>query len=162
MFAVKGPPCRFPADHGAHTGHRLVQGIRHRKIPLAGRRHDGRRAHLQEIRPGGLGGHRVRQARQQLPDIAVLKVHPLQRIDDPAVLHQDQIGVAAHELGAEDIVHEIAHLVGTQELEVDDAVPRLHPDVDETPAGQVLAHQHTEGRRGLRVLEALLRQADPG
>ena len=43
MLPVEGAPCSFPADHRADAGHRLVQGVRHRQVPLTGRRHDGRR-----------------------------------------------------------------------------------------------------------------------
>ena len=160
MFSVKGAPCGLAADHRADTGHRFVQGVCHRQVALAGRRHDGRRADGQKIRPGRLGGRRVGQAGQELTDIAVLEIHPLEGIDDLAVLHQHQIGVTAHQLGAEDVAHKVAHLVGTLELEVDDPVARLHPDVQQTPAGEMLTHQHTERGRRLGVFEALLGQAD--
>ena len=62
MFSVKGAPCGLAADHRADTGHRFVQGVCHRQVALAGRRHDGRRADGQKIRPGRLVGRRVRQA----------------------------------------------------------------------------------------------------
>ncbi len=133
MLSVKGAPCGLAADYRADTGHRFVQGVCHRQVALAGRRHDGRRADGQKIRPGRLGGRGVGQAGQELTDIAVLEIHPLQSIDDLAVLHQHQIGVTAHQLGAEDVAHQVAHLVGTLELEVDDPVARLHPDVQQTP-----------------------------
>ena len=55
MFSVKGAPCGLAADHRADTGHRFVQGVCHRQVALAGRRHDGRRADGQKIRPGRLG-----------------------------------------------------------------------------------------------------------
>ena len=160
MFAVKGTPCSFAADHRANTGHGLVEGICHRQISLAGCCHDGRTAHQQEVRSCRLGRRGVGQARQQLAHIAVLKIHPLEGIDDLAVLHQHQIGVTAHQLGAEDVAHKVSHLIGTLELEVDDPVARLHPDVQQTPAGEMLAHQHTERGRRLGVFEALLGQAD--
>ena len=160
MFSVKGAPCGLAADHRADTGHRFIQGVCHRQVALAGRRHNGRRADSQKIRPGRLGGRRVGQAGQELTDIAVLEIHPLEGIDDLAVLHQHQIGVTAHQLGAEDVAHKVAHLVGTLELEVDDSVARLHPDVQQTPAGEMLAHQHTERGRRLGVFEAFLGQAD--
>ena len=103
----------------------------------------------------------VEYPRQELPDVAVLKIHPLERVDDLAVLHQHQIGVAAHQLSAEGVPDEVAHLVGALELEVYDAVARFHSDIQQLAAGQVLPHQHTEGGRRLRVLEALFGQADP-
>ena len=162
VLAVKGAPGRLPADHRAHTGHGLVQGVCYRQIPLASRRHDGSRAHREEIRAGRFRGRGIGQARQQLPDIAVLKIHPLEGVDDLSILHQHQIGVAAHQLGAEDVPHQVAHLIGALEFKVDDAVARLHPDVQQLAARQVLAHQHTERGRRLGVLEALLGQADPG
>ncbi len=162
VFAVKGAPCGFAADHRADTGHRLVQGIRHRQVPLAGRCHDGRAAHQQKIRAGGFGRRGVGQARQQLPDVAVLKIHPLEGVDDFAVLHQHQIGVAAHQLGAQGVAHKVAHLVGALEIKVDDAVARLHVHIQQPAAGQVLAHQHTEGGRRLRVFKGLFGQAHPG
>ena len=161
VFAVECAPGGFAADHRADSGHRLVQGIRHGQVPLAGRCHDGSRTHGQKIRAGRFGRHGVGQAGQQLPDVAVLKIDPLEGVDDPAVLHQHQIGVAPHQLRAEDVPDQVAHLVGALELEVDDAVARLHPDIQQLAAGEMLAHQHAEGRRGLRVLEALLGQADP-
>ena len=50
----------------------------------------------------------VGQTGQELTDIAVLEIHPLEGIDDLAVLHQHQIGVTAHQLGAEDVAHKVA------------------------------------------------------
>ena len=160
MLPVEGTPCSFPADHRADACHRLVQGVRHRQVPLTGRRHDGRRTDRQKIGPGRLGGRGIGQTGQELTDIAVLKIHPLEGVDDLSILHQHQIGVAAHQLRAEDVPHKVAHLVGALELEVDDAVARLHPDVQQTSAGEMLSHQHTEGGRRFGVLEALLGQAD--
>ena len=162
VFPVKGAPGGFAADHRADPGHRFIQGIRHRQIPLAGRCHDGRRAYLQKIRPGRFGRRGVGQARQQLPDVAVLKIHPFEGVDDLAVLHQHQVGIAAHELGAEGVAHQVAHFVGALEIEVDDAVPRLHVHIQQLAAGEVLAHQHAEGGRRLRVFKGFLGQADPG
>ena len=161
VFAVEGAPCGLPADHRADPCNGLVQRICHRQVALARRRHDRRRAHREEVRAGRFGRHRVGQTRQELPDVAVLKIHPLERVDDLAVLHQHQIGVAAHQLSAEGVPDEVAHLVGALELEVYDAVARFHSDIQQLAAGQVLPHQHTEGGRRLRVLEALFGQADP-
>ena len=78
VFPVEGAPGGFPADHRADTGHGLVQSIGHRQVPLTGRRHDRRGAHLQKVRAGRFGRNGIGQARQQLPDIAVLKIHPLE------------------------------------------------------------------------------------
>ena len=55
----------------------VIAIIRYRQIPFTGSRYDGRRAHQQKIRPGGLGGRSVGQARQQLANLAVLKIHTL-------------------------------------------------------------------------------------
>ena len=162
VFAVEGTPCRFPADHRAHTGHGLIEGIGHRQVALAGRRHDGRTAHLQKIRACRLRRRGIGQARQQLTDVAVLKVHPFEGVDNFAVLHQNQIGVAAHQFGAQGVAHKVAHLVGALEVEVHDTVPRLHAHVQQLAAGEMLAHQHTERGRRLRVFEALLSQAHAG
>ncbi len=162
VFAVKGTPCSFAADHRADTGHGLVQGIRHRQISLAGRCHDGRTAHQQKIRSGRLGRRGVGQARQQLAHVAVLKIHALECVNDLAVLHQHQIGVAAHQFGTQGVAHKVAHLVGALEVKVDDAVSRLHVHVQQPAAGEVLAHQHAEGGRRLRVFKAFFGQAHPG
>ena len=78
VFPIEGAPGGFPADHRADTGHGLVQGIGHRQVPLTGCRHDRRGAHLQKVRAGRFGRNGIGQARQQLPDIAVLKIHPLE------------------------------------------------------------------------------------
>ena len=161
VFAVKGAPCGLPADHRPYTGHRLVQSICHRQFPLTGRCHDGRAAHQQKIRAGGLGGRGVGQTRQQLPDVAVLKIHPLEGIDDFSTLHQHKVGVAPHQLGAQGIAHKVAHLVGALKIKVDDAVARLHVHVQQSAAGQVLAHEHTEGGRRLGVFKGLLGQTHP-
>ena len=162
MFAVKRAPCGFPADHRTHTSHGLVQGIRHRQVTLTGGRHDGRRAHQQKIRPGRLRRRRIGQTRQQLPYIAVLKIHPLECINDLAILHQHQIGVTPHQLRTQGVSYKVAHLVGALKIEVDDAVARLHMHIQQPAAGKVLAHQHTKGRRCFRVFKALLGQAHPG
>ena len=162
LLGAEGPPGCLAADHRAHPRHRPAEGGGHRQVLLAGGRHDGGGAGGQEVGPGRLGRDGVSQARQQLPDLAVLKVHPLEGVDDPPVLDQHQIGVAAHQLGAQGVGDQVPHLVGAQEIEVDDPVPRLHPDGGQAAAGQVLAHQHAEGGRGLGVLEALAGQADPG
>ena len=162
MFAVKGAPCGLAADHRADAGHGLVQGIRHGKIPLAGRRHDGRGTHQQKIRSCRFGRGGIGQARQQLPDIAVLKIHPLERVDGLAVLHQHQIGVTPHQLGTQGVAHKVAHLVGALEVKIDDTVARLHVYIQQFSAGQMLAHQHAEGGRRLRVFKAFFGQAHPG
>ena len=162
VLPVEGAPCGFPADHRAHASHGLVQGIRYRQIPFTGSRYDGCRAHQQKIRTGGLGGRSVGQARQQLAHIAVLKIHSFECIDDFTVLHQHQIGVAAHQLGTQGVAHKVAHLVGALKIEVDDAVSRLHVHIQQPAAGQVLAHQHAEGGRRLRVFKAFFGQAHPG
>ena len=124
--------------------------------------HDGGGARLQKVRPRGLGRQRVGQTRQQLADLAVVKVHPLEGINDAPALHEHQIGVAAHQLDGQRVRDQVAHLVRAAEVKIDDAVPRLAAQLNEPPAGQVLAQQHTEARRRERVLEALLRQADAG
>ena len=115
-----------------------------------------------KVRPRGLGRQRVGQTRQQLADLAVVKVHPLEGINDAPALHEHQIGVAAHQLNGQRVRDQVAHLVRAAEVKIDDAVPRLAAQLNEPPAGQVLAQQHTEARRRERVLEALLRQADAG
>ena len=162
VLAVKGAPCGLPADHRPYTGHRLVQGIRHRQLPLTGRCHDGCAAHQQKIRAGGLGGRGVGQARQQLPDVTVLKIHPLEGVDNFAALHQHKVGVASHQLRAQGVAHKVAHLVGALKIEVDDAVARLHVHIQQSAAGQVLAYEHTEGGRRLGVFKGLLGQTHPG
>ena len=162
VFPVKGAPGGFAADHRADPGHGLVQGIRYRQIPLTGSRYDGRRAHQQKIRTGGLGGRGVGQARQQLAHIAVLKIHALECVNDLAVLHQNQIGVAAHQLGTQGVAHKVAHLVGALKIKIHDAVSRLHVHVQQPAAGEMLAHQHTEGRRRFRVFKAFFGQAHAG
>ena len=162
VLAVKGAPCGFAADHRPYAGHRLVQRVRHRQLPLTGRCHDGCAAHQQKIRAGGLGRRSVGQARQQLPDVAVLKIHPLEGIDDLAALHQHKVGVASHQLRAQGIAHKVAHLVGALKIKVDDTVARLHVHIQQSAAGQVLAHEHTEGGRRLGVFKGLLGQAHPG
>ena len=162
LRGAEGAPGGFPADHRPHPRHRPAEGGGHRQVLLAGGRHDGGGAGGQEVGPGRLGRDGVSQARQQLPDLAVLKVHPLEGVDDSPVLDQHQIGVAAHQLGAQGVGDQIPHLVGAEEIKIDDPVPRLHPDGGQAAAGQVLAHQHAEGGRGLGVLEALAGQADPG
>ena len=162
MFAVKGTPCSFAADHRANTGHGLVEGICHRQISLAGCCHDGRTAHQQEVRSCRLGRRGVGQARQQLAHIAVLKIHALECVNDLAVLHQNQIGVAAHQFGTQGVAHKVAHLVGALKIKIDDAVSRLHVHVQQPAAGEMLAHQHTEGGRRFRVFKAFFGQAHAG
>lgn len=112
VLAVKGAPCSFAADHRPYAGHRFVQSIRHRQLPLTGCCHDGRAAHQQKIRAGGLGRRGVGQARQQLTDVTVLKIHPLEGVNNFAALHQHKVGVAPHQLRAQGIAHKVAHLVG--------------------------------------------------
>ena len=84
MFAVKGTPCSFAADHRANTGHGLVEGICHRQIPLSSCRHDGRTAHQQEVRscrfgrrgvgagPAAAGAHRCPQKSTRLSASMIL------------------------------------------------------------------------------------------
>ena len=162
LLPGKCTPGSLPADHRPHTGCGFVQRIRHRQLPGTGRRHDGCSADREEIRPGGLGRNGIGQAGQQLPHLAILKIHPLECIQDLAVLHQHQVGVPAHQLCTEDVVHQVPHLVGTKKFKIHDPVTRLHPHIQQPSAGQMLAHQHTEGGRGLRVFKAFLGQADPG
>ena len=105
LLGAEGPPGCLAADHRAHPRHRPAEGGGHRQVLLAGGRHDGGGAGGQEVGPGRLGRDGVSQARQQLPDLAVLKVHPLEGVDDFPALDQDQVGVAAHQLGAEGVGH---------------------------------------------------------
>ena len=162
VLGAKGPPGHLPADHRAHPGHRPVEGAGHRQVLLAGLGHNGGGAGRQEVGPGRLGGHGVGQPRQQLPDFAVLKIHPLEGVDDLAALDQHQVGVPAHQLGAEGVGHQVPHLVGAQEVKIDNPVPRLHPHPGEAAAGQVLPHQHAEGGRGLGVFKGFVGEAHPG
>ena len=152
----------LPHDNGADARHRLAERLCNGQVLLARSGHDGGGARLQKVRPRGLGRQRVGQTRQQLADLAVVKVHPLEGINDAPALHEHQIGVAAHQLDGQRIRDQVAHLVRAAEVKIDDAVPRLAAQLNEPPAGQVLAQQHTEARRRERVLEALLRQADAG
>ena len=150
----------LPHDNRADTRHGLAQGLGDGQVLLAGSGHHGGGAGNEEVRPGGLGRQRVGQTGQQLADLAVLKIHTLEGIDDAAVLHQHQVGVASHQLRRHGVHDQVAHLVGAAEVKVDDAVARLPAQIDQAAAGQMLAQQHAEARGRKRVFKVLLGQAD--
>ena len=153
---------RLTHDNRADARHRLAQSLGDRQVFLASGRHHSGGAGSEEVRPGGLGRQRVGQAGQQLADLAVLKIHTLESVDDAAVLHQHEVGVAAHQLRRHGVDDKVAHLVGAAEIKIHDAVTRLTAQVDQPPAGQVFAQQHAEARGRQRVFKAFFRQADAG
>ena len=152
----------LPHNDRADASHRLAEGLRNGEFLLTGGSHDGGSARLQKVRPCRLGRQRVGKARQQLADLAVVKIDPLQGINDAAVLDKHQIGVPPHQLDRQRVGDEVAHLIGAAEIKIDDAVPRLAPQLDQTAAGQVLAQQHAEARGRERVFKAFLCQTDAG
>ena len=159
---TEGAADSLPHDDRADARHGLTQCLRDGQVFFAGRGHDGGGARLQKVRPCGLGRQRVGKARQQLADLAVVKIDPLQGINDAAVLDKHQIRVPPHQLDRQRVGDKVAHLIGAAEIKIDDAVPRLAPQLDQTAACQVLAQQHTEARRRERVFKAFPRQADAG
>ena len=161
-FAAEGLPAGFTQYHRPDAADRLAERLGDRQIFAAGVRNDGGRADGEEIRLIRLRRQRIGQAGQQLTDFAVLKIDPLERVDDAAVLDQHEVRIPAHELGGQRVDDKVAHLVGAAEVEKDDAVAGFAAQVDEPAAGQVFAQQHTEAGRGERVFEALFGQADPG
>ena len=152
----------FPHNDRADAGHRLAEGLRNGEFLLARSGHDGSGARLQKVRPCRLGRQRVGKARQQLADLAVVKIDPLQGINDAATLDKHQIGVPPHQLDRQRVGDEVAHLIGAAEIKIDDAVPRLAPQLDQTAACQVLAQQHAEARGRKRVFKAFPCQTDTG
>ena len=46
-----------------------------------------------------------------------------------AALHQDDIGIAAHQLCRQGVAHAVAHFVRTRKIEKGDALARYHADV---------------------------------
>ena len=159
---AEGAEHSLPQHHRPHAGAALDERLMQRQVQLAGGLHQLGGGHGAEVRLGGLGGQGVGQARQQLADVGILKVHPLEGVDDAAVLGEHQIGIAAHQLHGQHILHQVAHLVGAQKAQEHQPVPRLHLHGGEPPAGEVLAQQHAEAGRRLGILEGLLGQADAG
>ena len=67
-----------------------------------------------------------------------------------------------HQLDRQRVGDEVAHLIGAAEIKIDDAVPRLAPQLDQTAACQVLAQQHAEARGVSGFFKAFPRQTDAG
>ena len=159
-FAAKGTPHGLPRNNGADTANRFAQSRSHRQVFFAGSGHHGGGAGCQKIRLIGFGRQRIRQSGQQLADLAVLKIHALEGIDDLAALDQHQVGVTAHQLGSQGIGYQVAHLIGAQKVKKHNAVAGFHMQPCQTAAGQVFAQQHAKARRGERVFKAFFGQAD--
>ena len=152
---------RLPAHNGSNAAAAADEGVGHRQILPASRRHQADGAALEEVRLVGFRRQRIGQAGQQLAHLTVLKVHTLQRIDDLLALEQHQVGVAAHQFGGQRVFHQIAHLVHALEVEEHNAVALLRPHIQQAAARQMLAQQHTEAGRNGGVFKALARKANP-
>ena len=76
-FVAKCAERRLAAHHRPHAAGAFEQRIRHGKLLLHGRRHQTGAAQTEKVRPGRCGGQRVFQARQQLANLAVFKIHTL-------------------------------------------------------------------------------------
>ena len=165
--AVRG----FAANHRAHAARCLDECLRYGQFFLRHRRHDARRADAQKRRLLRLGRQRVSKARQKLPNLAVLKVHAFERVDDLPLrrrvcrvfrLHQHQVGIPAHQLGRHRVHHDVAHFVGALEVKKQNALVRQRAHLQQPSAREMLAQQHAKRGRRLRILKRLFCQARAG
>ena len=104
-----------------------------------------------------LGGWRqIGEARLHLADAAHVLADVAGRIQDAVLsVHQDQVGVTAHDFQNQPAQHMVAHLVHGVNVDVNDAVAADLADGRHAPGGQLLAQQHAEHRRFEGVGEIL-------
>ena len=142
-------PGKLPADQGRGALQQCQQRpgkgeIRAGEQPVGGIQgaDDG------EIQLALRGGIAVFQPRKQRAAFAGGKIHPVQRINDPAVFaHQNQVALPAHELADQAKAGAVAQLVGGFEVQRQHPVQPLLGDGGEPAAAQVLAQQQAEHRR---------------
>ena len=110
-----------------------------------------------------LGGRvLIKQARQNLALFAHLKVHPAQTVDDSAVAAaENQIGIAAHDLNDQPLLHRLAHFIGAVQNEVQKPLHGRLANLRNTAAHQMLAQQHTEHGRLGGVFKGFLGELGP-
>ena len=111
------------------------------------------------VRPGRQG---IGQPRKKLAHRAGLKIDTLQCVQYFAALHQNDVGIAPHQLGRQGVAYAVAHLIRAGKIKKGNALARYHAHIHQPAAGKMLAQQHAErGRRG-RVFKCLLRKAHAG
>ena len=109
------------------------------------------------------GRQMIEQARQHLPLLGHLEVHPPQAVGDPAlVIHQDEIGVPGHGLQDQTPLALLPQLVGGLDGQGHHPLQGLLDNGQNAPSCQMLAQQHTEHRRLGGIVPQLLRQVQPG
>ena len=92
------------------------------------------------------------KARQNLPFIAHLKVHPAQAVKNaPVLARQNQVGIAAHDLQNQMLLRGAAHFIGAIERHVEQPLHLRLLHGHETASRQVLAQEHAEHGRLRRV-----------
>ena len=73
---------------------------------------------------------------------------------------EDNVRAAPHNFDNEGEVDSVAQLVGGLEIEVEYALKAVLTDICEPARRKMLAHEHTEHRRGLGVFYLLRGQVD--
>ena len=152
----------FPRRLGRETAHSRLKRLRKRAGQYAQR--IGERAPIQRgiVHFALLGRSLIHQSRQNLAHAADFVGHAAHAVDDlAALLHEDQIGILAHELADQRAHGVVAHLVERFEIDLGDAVAGVLADLQHARAQNVLAHEHTEGRRLERIVFLLARQVHP-
>ena len=128
---------------------------------IAQKRRERFRLRCKRIQLALCGREMVEQARQHLPLFGHFKIHAAHAVKNaPVAAEQDEIGVAAHQLEHQMLLHRFTHLVRAVEAQIDQPLHRRLGERDDAPARQVLAQQHTEHRRLGRIFHGLLRQMD--
>ena len=104
----------------------------------------------------------VEHPRQQAAVGPFAEVRAAHAIDDVACLvDQDDVGRPAHEFHGEGLFRLLPELRARGQAQQRQALIRRLLDGDDARARQVLAQQHTEHRRRVRVLIALAREMQP-
>ena len=105
----------------------------------------------------------VEQPRQDLPLFGHLQIHPAQAVNDAAVRpHQNQVGVAAHELQIQVLFTQHPQLVGALHAQLHRPLHRKLPQPKNPAPRQMLSQQHTEHGGLGRIFVAALGVVKPG
>ena len=163
VLGARGAEGQLPSRLGGHATDGLGDQLVQRAAPPGERGVEAIRLHMVEGDLAVGRGQLVAQAGQHLPHGGDLLVDPAGTVDDPPVAaYEDQVGVLAHELADQPLRGAVSQLVVVLDLDFEDAVALDLANGAHPAAGDVLAHQHAQGRGLQGIVLAGGGQVGPG